>query len=122
MSTLRLLHKYDFLYGGVDSDSLVFYAERSSYRYDGINVNCDFTLKLNDLRNCGITVKSDFQLRLYHLSELAESQIDAVPFMPMISTASLKGNPTCQMTSNSCGNGETSFKRNENSVGSGVRF
>ena len=36
---LRLLHEYNFSYGGVDSDSLVFYAERSSYHYDGANVN-----------------------------------------------------------------------------------
>jgi hypothetical protein len=108
LSTLRLLHKYDFSYGGVDSDSLVFYAERSAYHYDGINVNCDFTLKLNDLRNCGITVKSEspngnqrFQLRLYHLSELAESQIEAVPFIPMISTVSLKDASASQISSQS---------------------
>jgi len=108
LSTLRLLHKYDFSYGGVDSDSLVFYAERSAYHYDGINVNCDFTLKLNDLRNCGITVKSEFpneipgsQLRLYHLSELAESQIEAVPFIPMVSTVSLKDASKSKISSQS---------------------
>ena len=90
LSTLRILQMCDFSYGGVDSDSLTFYAERSSYRYDGINVNCDFTLKLNDLRNSGITIKSDFLLRLYSRSELTESQIDSVPFKPMVTTASLQ--------------------------------
>ena len=96
LSTLHLLHQSNFTIGGVDTDSLVFYSERSIYNLDGVNVNCDFTVKLNNLENAGITVKesNNRQIRLYHQSDLADSLIDAVPFKPMIKTASIKSETT----------------------------
>ncbi len=85
ISTLHLLRKHDFSYGGVDYSSLVFYSDRTVYNYDGVKVDANFTLKLDQFASSGVTVKSqDRDIRLYHRSELAESQIDDIPFRPIV--------------------------------------
>lgn len=97
LSALMVLRDHDFTIGGVDSDSLVFYLERSIYSLEYsnivISVNSDFTVKLNNLKNSGITVLNSGAkpLRLYHQSDISDSFIDSIPFNPMIKSVAVSG-------------------------------
>ena len=85
-TTLRILRSYDFSHGETSSRSLLFHDEPVNYSYDGMEVRSEFTLKIADFSKSGITIKgiNNSLLRLYNRSEMAENQIEAVPYRPLI--------------------------------------
>ena len=108
-TTLRVLKHYDFSHGGVTPNSLVFYDDPLHYEYDGMTVKSEYTLKIATVSSSGITVKNKHyvdpsidprvlgrqqaQCRLYNKSELAEAQIEAIPFKPIVNVVKIHSYP-----------------------------
>ena len=95
LTVLRVLRPYNFSYGGVSSSSLVFTSNHINYKYDGIHIKSDFTVKLDNIINGSITIPSgtggdsnqsgknpDHSTRLYQYSSLSKTRMEEVALKP----------------------------------------
>lgn len=91
--TLHSLNKYDFSHGAPSSKSIIFSYEPCSYSYNNIYIDSPITLKLCNLSNSGITIKSidksPSMYRLYSKSIVADEEMKKIPFKTLVDIISL---------------------------------
>jgi hypothetical protein len=91
VSHLHYLRDYGFSLGGAGLDNLLFDVDPTSYRYDGVSIMSQVTLKFSDLGYASITVlPPDLNVnttRLYNYSETEELRIETNPYRPTVTTA-----------------------------------
>lgn len=87
--TYDFLNSFDFNHSNSKINNVLAFDQPIQLNYKGVNVDCNFTIKLTDFDKAGLTInatnteKSNF-IRFYSISPLAKMYFELFPYTPKV--------------------------------------